>query len=542
VITFDNFSYTYPNATQPAVRNVSIQLRPSSFTLVVGKSGAGKSTFLRCINGLVPHFTGGHVEGRLRVFDLDPIAVGPQTMSQQVGFVLQDPEAQFVMDTVEDEIAFALENAALPRPDMRLRVEETLDLLDLEPLRNRKLETLSGGERQRVAIASVLALRPRLLILDEPTSQLDPKSAEDVLNALTRLNSDLGLTILLSEHRLERVLPFVDAIIELAQSDDAARDSNARIGSPREMLASLDWVPPVTALAKELRWHPLPVTVKEGRAFSVEWMRTQTTSEVDSRSKTISAQPLIELSQIEAAYDQQNVLKNVSLNVNAGEVVVVLGRNGSGKTTLLKCMVGLHKPKRGEIRIEGKNISHQTTSQICKHIGYLPQDPNVLLFSDTAYDELALTLRNHRESVSESRVLEMLTALGLSDKAKTYPRDLSSGERQRVAFGAIAITMPKALLLDEPTRGLDYAAKKTLVSMLRKWQTAGTAIVLVTHDVEFAAEIATQVVVLSHGEVISEGDPKNVLGTSPIFAPQIARLFPGAGWLTVKDVLTGQSN
>ena len=268
MIDFEHLTYTYPGATTPALRDVSLHLPEGELILVVGASGSGKSTLLRCINGLVPHFTGGSLAGSVRVEGLDPVTATPRVLSRQVGFVFQDPESQFVMDRVEDEIAFALENAAMPAQEMRVRVEETLDLLDLEPLRDRLLKTLSGGERQRVAIAAALALRPRILVLDEPTSQLDPKSAEDVLNALVRLNADLGLTILLAEHRLERVLPFVDRILYLP--DDG---SPVLLDEPRVVLNQIELGPPLVRLGKALNWQPLPLTIKEGLRFSRGWMK-----------------------------------------------------------------------------------------------------------------------------------------------------------------------------------------------------------------------------------------------------------------------------
>jgi energy-coupling factor transport system ATP-binding protein len=477
----------------------------------------------------VPHFTGGHITGRVRVNGLDPIQLGPQHLSQHVGFVFQDPEAQFVMDVVEDEIAFALENAALPRQDLRVRVEEVLDLLGLAALRNRKLETLSGGERQRVAIASAMALRPRVLVLDEPTSQLDPQSAEDVLNALVRLNADLGLTVALSEHRLERVLPFVDTLVHVAAG-------GVRIGAPREMLGEMALAPPLIKLAKALRWQPLPLSIKEGRQFSQSWPVTA--------GKKPSSPPrpnhaVIEIRDLHAGYGNSAVLKGVTLSAQRGEVVALLGRNGSGKSTLLKSIVGLIKPQRGTVHINGANAINKTTAQICTQVGYLPQDPSALLFADTVQEELAITLRNHQTQTPKPQALisSLLQQLGLSDHAHAYPRDLSTGERQRVAFGAVAITQPKALLLDEPTRGLDYENKQQLLSLLRTWQAQGAAIVLVTHDVELMAEIASRVVLLSQGEVIADGAPAEVLGASPLFAPQVARLFPGTGWLTLSDVL-----
>jgi energy-coupling factor transport system ATP-binding protein len=542
MITFEHVSYTYPDAPRPALRDVSLHLPEGAFALVVGASGAGKSTLLRCINGLAPHFSGGALTGRLKVHGLDPVQAGPQVMSWHVGFVFQDPEAQFVMDRVEDEIAFALENAALPRQDMRVRVEEVLDLMDLAPLRERRLENLSGGEQQRVAIAAALALRPRILVLDEPTSQLDPQSAEDVLHALTRLNADLGLTVVLAEHRLERVLPFVDHLVYLS-----ANGSLVAAGPPRQVLGQLELVPPLVALGKALSWDPLPLTIKQGRQFSGQESRGAGEQRAEVRPtpnlpipNLPTPNPYLHARQVEFGYNGQPVLRGVDLDVWPGEIVALMGRNGSGKTTLLKSIVGLLRPRRGELKVAGQTVADHEVAEICRYVGYLPQDPNALLFADTVLDELLITLRNHRlEAQPPIAPGALLDRLGLADKARAYPRDLSAGERQRVALGAITVTRPGALLLDEPTRGLDYAAKRALIDLLRGWRDEGAAILLVTHDVELAAEAADRVLLMSQGEIIAQGSPAQVLGASPLFAPQVARLFPGAGWLTLDQALRG---
>ena len=534
MITFEHVSYTYPEASSPALQDVSLDLPEGLFTLIVGPSGAGKSTLLRCINGLVPHFSGGTLAGELTVDGLDPVEATPQVMSRHVGFVFQDPEAQFVMNQVEDEIAFALENAALPRQEMRVRVEEALDLLDLAPLRDRRLETLSGGERQRVAIAAALALRPQILVLDEPTSQLDPKSAEDVLHALTRLNSDLGLTVVLVEHRLERVLPFVDHLVYLSAEGRVVAE-----GPPRQVLGQLDLVPPLVALGKALGWQPLPLTIKEGRRFSRRWMRDHVFDPAPTRAwREPEHGAYLQVRDVEAGYNGHPVLQGVDIDVWPGEIVALMGRNGSGKTTLLKSMVGLLPPRRGHLKVAGQEVQGRDVAEVCRQVGYLPQDPNALLFADTVREELDITLRNHelskRPPVDPQALLERL---GLADKAGAYPRDLSAGERQRVALGAVTVTRPGALLLDEPTRGLDYAAKRALVALLRGWRDEGMAILVVTHDVELAAAVADRVILMSQGEIIASGLPAEVLGASPLFAPQVARLFPGTGWLTPQDAL-----
>jgi energy-coupling factor transport system ATP-binding protein len=547
MIAFEGLNFTYPGAAAQALSDINLELPDGELILVIGPSGSGKSTLLRCVNGLVPHFSGGDLRGRIAVQGLDPVAATPRILSRHVGFVFQDPEAQFVTDRVEDEIAFALENAAMPPQEMRLRVEETLDLLDLAPLRERPLKTLSGGERQRVAIAAALALRPSILVLDEPTSQLDPKSAEDVLNALVRLNHELGITVLLAEHRLERVLPHVDRVIYLP--DDG---SPVLCDDPRRVLGQVDLGSPLVNLGKALQWEPLPLTIKEGLRFSRQWLRTQeeraqqtAAAQTQETVRHRSRAPFLEVRGLQVRYGSRTILKGIDWAAWPGEIVVIMGRNGAGKTTLLKSLVGLVRPQGGSVWVDGASIAGRPVAEICRRVGYLPQDPNTLLFAETVRDELDVTLRNHGlleekpdRPLSPSAFPEdLLARLGLAAKAGIYPRDLSVGERQRVALAAVTVTRPGALLLDEPTRGLDYRAKHELTQLLKEWRAEGMAIVVVTHDVELAAALADRVLMLSQGEILAEGTPAAVLGGSPLFAPQVARLFPNTGWLTAEDVL-----
>jgi energy-coupling factor transport system ATP-binding protein len=536
MIQFEHLTYTYPNASRPALVDVTLHTAERAFVLVVGPSGVGKSTLLRCLNGLVPHFTGGTLSGRVDVAGHDPVAEGPQVLSHVVGFVFQDPEAQFVMDRVADEIAFGLENAAMPPTEMRARVDEVLDLMDLTALRDRPVETLSGGQKQRVAIAAALVFRPRILVLDEPTSQLDPQSAEDVLQALVRLNHDMGLTVVLAEHRLERVLPHVDHMVYLAPPSTEDGDGRVLSGPPRHVLNQMDLTPPLITLGKALGWEPLPLTVGEGKAFAQEVVSG---SRFQVSGSELKPETILRVENLSFAYDGVPALTDASLTVNAGELVALMGRNGSGKTTLLKCIVGLLQPQRGEIALAGESLVGQETASICRRVGYLPQDPDVLLFADTVAEELAVTLRNHDLLTSPPIApVDLLTHLGLDGVAASYPRDLSVGQRQRVALGAVTVTRPRLLLLDEPTRGLDYPAKRELVRLLREWQAEGAGVLLVTHDAELAAQAADRVVLLNQGEVIADDAPE-VLTASPLFAPQVARLFPDTGWLTAEDALTG---
>ncbi len=539
MIKSTDLTFTYPGANKPALKGLNLQIPDGELCLVMGPSGSGKSTLLRCINGLVPHFSGGTLRGSIRVNELDPARLSPREMSRTVGFVFQDPEAQFVVDRVEDEIAFSLENAGLAKAEMETRVSEAMDLLELTKLRSRRLDTLSGGEMQRVAIAAALALKPRILVLDEPTSQLDPHSAEEVLEALVQLNKQLRLTIILVEHRLERVLPYTGQIIFL--SDDFPGGLS---GTPRNVLGEIRLNPPVIILGKAFGWQPLPLTIDEARECAKNTQeRIISAGKQSAVEKIAKLQPrngaFIQASGVQVRFGDVQALWGVDLNLYAGEIAVMMGRNGAGKSTLLRSLVGLTPLDAGSIQVGGQEIAGRSVADICQQVGYLPQDPNALLFADTVQEELLITLRNHHLSIKEPEYqpLLLMERLGIADKAGRYPRDLSTGERQRVALGAVMVTHPGALLLDEPTRGLDYAAKLSLLRLLRTWRGEGMAILLVTHDVELAVQAADRIILLEKGMVIADGNPVDVLTKESTFAPQVAKIFPGRGWLTVNDVI-----
>lgn len=533
MISFNNVTYTYPATRFPAIKDVSFRINEGEMVLLLGASGSGKSTLLRCVNGLVPHFSGGTISGEIRAAGLDPVQESPQMMSQHVGFVFQDPETQFVVDRVEDEIAFALENIALPEGEMHARVNETMQLLELTGLRNRHLENLSGGEQQRVAIAASLVLRPQILILDEPTSQLDPQSANELLNMLVRLNAEYNLTVILAEHRLERILPFADHLIYMDRTEPGVIE-----GNPRQVQKEVPINPPIVVLGKSLGWDPLPLTIEEGRRLAKSVKIPGALSGVMQTPPHDLGQhrPYIQVESIDAWLGSGQILHEIDLEIHSGEILVLMGPNGAGKSTLVRCLVGILKAKNGRILVNGEDIIKKSVAEVCQSVGYLPQDPNALLFADRVVDELLITLQNHHLSEEDYPPELLLKKLGIGDKCDLYPRDLSSGERQRVALGAITITRPGALLLDEPTRGLDYAAKQSLVQLVHDWRDEGMAILVVTHDVEMAANIADRVVLMENGRITKRGTPARVLSESKLFTPQIAQLFPGTGWLTPGDV------
>ena len=530
-IEYCGWGYRYPATSQPALSNVTFSLDPCQFTLVIGESGSGKSTLTRAINGLAPHFTGGRVSGRLRVAGYDPVEMGPSRMALHVGMVFQDPESQFVLDTVEDEVAFALENAAVPRDEMRRRVAETLDALGINELCRRALHTLSGGEQQRVAIASALVLRPSILVLDEPTSQLDPATAAEVLDLLADLNR-AGLAIVLVEHRLERVLPYVSKIVSVANGAAIA-------GSPQEVLATAAIVPPIVELARAIGLSPLPLTPASAAQALGAPVRATPPPLRRQDAPTPGAEAL-RLSGLRAGYGDDLVLRDIDFAVREGEIVALIGRNGQGKSTLLRTIMGLVKPVAGDVRVGGESVVGWDTSAISQRVAYLPQNPNALLYADTVADELNITRRNHHLPALDADAVERwLGRLRLAGLAGAFPRDLSVGERERVAIGAVTVTQPLLLLLDEPTRGLDYAAKRALAHLLKEWRRDGCAVVVVSHDVEFIAGCADRVVALDKGRIVADGAPADVLAGDPVFTPQIAQAFPGSGWITVADALEG---
>ncbi len=542
MIRFDHLTYHYPGATAPTLHELSLHIEEGEFLLVMGPSGAGKSTLLRCLNGLVPHFYGGSMAGQVRLDGRDPVALGPRGMADAVGFVLQDPEAQFVLDNVEDELAFALENRGLDPIVMRKRVEEVLDQLNIAHLRQRSVSTLSGGERQRVAIGAVMTLQPRVLVLDEPTSQLDPQAAEEVLDTLVKLNQDLGLTVILSEHRLERVVQYVDRILYLPGNGQPPL-----LDDPRGVLSQVDLTPPLITVARALGWSPLPLTIKEGRQFARKVARSKGQAASRGEQAPIAQSPCpespvsVSVRELRYSYNGHPALHNVSLEVHQGEFVALMGRNGAGKTTLLKQLVGLLKPDQGQVQIidpashKPLDTRQSAIEEIIRVVGYVPQNPNALLFNDTVMQELDFTRRGH--GLPPGQYDNLLSILSLTAQADRYPRDLSVGERQRVALAAILVAEPQILLLDEPTRGLDYQQKKVLAAFLQREKARGRTIVMATHDVELVATCADRVVLLGDGQIVVDGPARQVMSESLVFASQINKLFRDPAMLTVQDVL-----
>ncbi|MFB6672375.1 ABC transporter ATP-binding protein [Streptomyces sp. NPDC056390] len=548
MIRFEDVSVTYDGAATPTVRNIELDVPEGELVLLVGPSGVGKSTLLGAVSGLVPHFTGGTLSGRVTVAGRDTRTHKPRELADVVGTVGQDPLSHFVTDTVEDELAYGMESLGLAPDVMRRRVEETLDLLGLADLRERPIATLSGGQQQRVAIGSVLTPHPRVLVLDEPTSALDPAAAEEVLAVLQRLVHDLGTTVLMAEHRLERVVQYADQVALLAGPGEPLL-----LGAPAEIMAVSPVFPPVVDLGRLAGWSPLPLTVRDARRGSGELREhlagheprepheqpRAAVSPASRRSLLRSGrQPEVpavaEVAGLAVRRGRVEALRHVDLSVGPGEIVALMGRNGAGKSTLLSTLVGLVRPSSGTALVGGA-VPHRTgPRELIRRVGLVPQEPRDLLYADTVAAECAAA--DHDAGTDPGTCRDLVSRLlpGIADD--THPRDLSEGQRLTLALAIVLTARPPLLLLDEPTRGLDYAAKARLVTLLRGLAAEGHAVVLATHDVELAAELSHRVAVLADGEIVANGPTPEVVVASPAFSPQVAKVLAPGKWLTVAQV------
>jgi len=574
MIAFDHVTVTYEDAAAPALRDVTLRVDEGEFALVTGRTGSGKSTLLGAVNGHVPHFTGGRLAGRVSVDGLDTRDHAPRDLAHVVGVVGQNPWAGFVTDTVESELAYGMEQLAVPPTTMRTRVEETLDLLSIADLRDRPLRALSGGQQQRVAIASVLAAGARVLVLDEPTSALDPTSAEEVLAALLRLVGDLGVTLLIAEHRLERVIEYADRIIVL----DGAR---ARIATPAEAMEASPLVPPVVDLGRLAGWHPLPVSVRHARrlapglrerlagldpqAFDARRLggaptepaeTTPATTPLDTRSHTTPTPARIRWAarasrrahardaaapaapgglaarRLGVSYGPVRAVRDASVAFDAGQVTALLGRNGSGKSSLLWALSGVGPHDDGAWSVGGEPLEKAPASTVRSFVRLVPQTASDLLYL-TSVDAECLAAD---EQAGRRVCRGILDALVPGIPGDRNPRDLSEGQRLALVLAIQLSADAPVLLLDEPTRGLDYPAKAALAQALRGLAADGRAICVATHDVEFAAGVADRAVIMATGEIIADGPLGDVLASSAVFAPQVAKVLAPQRWLTAGQV------
>lgn len=529
MIKFSNVSLIYPNSTTTVLENLNLDIVEGEMVLVIGSTGSGKSSLLRLINGLVPHHTGGILAGDVSVDGISTQLVKPGGMAHLIGIVGQNPANGFVADTVEEELAFGMEALNLPNDVMRKRVEEVLDLLSLAPLRNRVIATLSGGEQQRVAIGTALVVHPKVLVLDEPTSALDPIAAEEVLSILHRLVHDLSLTVVIAEHKLERVIGFADRIVHING------EGVANIGTPEEIMLKSAIAPPIVHLARALGLEEIGLSVRELRRMTTDIREDSypplVTPLTHQEVEIITAKALT------VAYDQKIALKSVNTAIYNNEIVAVMGRNGAGKSSLLKSFAGISHLTSGSVSISGTDPQTLKGKQRRTTLGFIPQEPSDLLYGQSVQIECDQADKDNQ--VSPGTTMQILKSLVPGITTHTHPRDLSEGQRLGLALSIVLASNPSVLILDEPTRGLDYIAKAELTRILIDFARAtNKCVLLATHDVELVAELATRVIFIADGEIVADGPTLDVLLSSPAFAPQVSKVMSPQPWLRISDVVT----
>ena len=528
MIKFANVSLIYPNSTTTVIEDLTLEIAEGELVLVIGPTGSGKSSLLRLINGLVPHHTGGILAGDIWVNGISTATVKPGALAHLIGIVGQNPANGFVADTVEEELAFGMEALNLPNDVMRKRVEETLDLLSLAPLRNRALATLSGGEQQRVAIASALVAHPKVLVLDEPTSALDPIAAEEVLSILHRLVHDLSLTVIIAEHKLERVIQFADRIVQINGA------GNTIVGTPEQILMNSPIAPPIVELARALGLNQIGTSVREMRRLTSQFRETHAAEIVET--KPTSHNTFIEIKNLTISYGGKTAISNVNTDIYENEIVAIMGRNGAGKSSLLKAIAGISHNDSGSVIVNGHDSQKLFNKLRRQNIGFVPQEPSDLLYAQSVNDECKQADTDNEIALGTTFKLLQQLVPGVS--ATTHPRDLSEGQRLGLALSVVLSSNPALLILDEPTRGLDYQAKRILTRILIEFaRTYNKSVVIATHDVELVAELATRTIFIADGDIVADGPTIDVLLSSPAFAPQVSKVMSPQPWLTVADVV-----
>lgn len=564
----EQLTFAYPGADRRALDGVSLEIEQGSYVVICGKSGCGKTTLLRHLKSvLTPH---GERTGRV-LFEGVPLEeVSQRDQSAKIGFVMQNPDAQIVTDKVWHELAFGLESLGCDKDSMRFRVAEMASYFGIESWFHKDVRDLSGGQKQLLNLASIMAMRPSALILDEPTSQLDPIAASDFLNTVRKINLELGVTVVLTEHRLEEVFACADKAVVVDQGEIAS------VGSPREVALSLHATgndmmaalpaplrifygaeaarevglgkaSPDKASPEKAESPDAPLTVREGR----RWLSRVASDDCAQRDAIPADAPLdavehpaLSLKEVWFRYDRDlpDVLRGASLDVAPGSILAIMGGNGAGKSTLLRVACGISKPYRGTVRVFGRKLKDWKTGSLFDGcLALLPQDPQNLFVKKTVREDLAEMLASSRlpEADRALRIEHVIDVTDIESLLDKHPFDLSGGEQQRAALAKVLLTEPKILLLDEPTKGIDAFFKRQLASVLDDLKREGVAIVMVSHDIEFCARYADTVAMMFDGEIVAQSTPRTFFSSNSFYTTAANRMsrhvFPRA--ITDEDVI-----
>ena len=534
-ISATNVSFKYKTSDTNILKEINLNVEKGKFILICGPTGSGKTSLIRSINGLIPHFYRGKFYGYMKIKGTDTISSSPALLSKTVGTVFQIPENQLFSMDVERELAFSLENLGYSKEEIGSRIEKVISITRIEELRHRPPFQLSGGEQQKVAIASLLALDPEILVLDEPLSNLDPKTSLEILNLLKELQTSYNKTIIISEHRMESIIPFVDEIIIIHDGRIIQHDNTKIVlNSDKIYGLGLD-LPPIIYWLKKKRDEGLflgeiPLNFEEQKQMlaiifskytempNIKPIAINIKKEIDSQGKN----PIIFLKNIGHSYeistDKTKALDNVTCSIFPREIVAIMGSNGAGKSTLIKCISGLIKPKKGNVWIQGENNKNFPTYKIAKKVGLMFQNPDHQLFLNSVLDEIKFSLKNLNLSQEEekNRIEKTLRELDLNDISNESPFDLSGGQRKKVSLATILCRNPNILIFDEPTIGQDAKHKMRLNKLILQAQSQNKTSIIVSHDLEFVANLATRVIILEKGKIFADGNIEEIFSQSII--------------------------
>lgn len=543
ILQIENVSFCYPNATDRALCDLSFQVKAGEFVVLCGASGCGKTTLLRLLKRELAPF--GEQSGNIRFQ-----GVSQQQMTDRdaatIGYVLQNPDSQIVTDKVWHELAFGLENLGLPTPVIRRRVAEMASYFGIQDWFRRSTDELSGGQKQMLNLASVMVMQPKVLLLDEPTSQLDPIAAAEFIGTLQKLNRELGLTILLVEHRLEDVLPVADKVLLLDAGRMQFYDAPKRMGYffQNQPHPALSGMPSAMRLFHMLGGAgDCPLTVKQGRELVERY--DHRVDHLDPPPYTHSNAIAMQMKNVWFRYERDlpDVLRGVSLSVYEGECLCILGGNGTGKTTALRVLSGINKPYRGTVRVSGKKIGEYAENVLYRHnVAVMPQNPQTVFLQKTVREDLADICRamDYSKAEQDAKITLVAEQLGVMHLLDRHPYDLSGGEQQKAALAKLLLQQPRILLLDEPTKGMDAASKLALSALLHELREQGMTVVIVTHDVEFAARNADRCALFFDGEIVSVDTPIAFFSENTYYTTAANRMarewYPQA--ITCEDVAT----
>lgn len=511
-----DLTYYYPQEEKKALDDVNINVERGDFILVIGKSGSGKSTLGKAITGAVPNFYGGRIKGSIKLDGELLDKMEAYKRAKNITMVFQDPEKQLVMNKVHREIAFGLENIGEDEKIIKRRVWETMQFCGILNLVYRDINTLSGGEKQKTAVASALSYMPKCIILDEPTSQLDPLGAEEIVSLVRKINEELGITIIVIEQKIDKWFQSANKVAFMESGKLKYYDDKKKLLDDKKIF---DFLPDYIKLFENFKF--VPRNFKEARSY---------VENVDINKKNINVkythedlENVISIRKLNSFYGNNHVLKDISLDIKKGECIALMGANGAGKSTFLRAVAGLQKYK-GSIKIFNNEVRNTNIKKIAGSVGYVSQNPNDYISKDTVYDELKFTLDNFKNFKNETieKTLKELEIYELKDK---NPRDLSGGEKERVALASVLVNSPEILILDEPTRGMDVYIKKRLGQILKDIQKNGVTIILVTHDTEFAADFCDRFVLMFDGEIMCDGNIDDVMSDGIYYTTSINKLF-----------------